>query len=269
MNIPVTISRQRRKFPFLYGAPDIPVDKAKIVAKLDVMKLEGWKDLEDMTIEELNELQAEAEGAIIDINEYGFTGFDNPHDRTIIEAREAIKQQRRKTLDKQYEERARQDDRLHAFMTAANFIKRAIDSLEEAHQIEPNPTFYAAHMPEYDYEIDPSAMSDGELNYFVRKYDPHIFGNPFPDHAVFAYLKTPEAKAAAAEFKEYNEAFQERMEIMRANYAAAREELSERNRAAQEKAIERAEKRNQLDMKDKNDVLADLMNRIEELEASK
>lgn len=257
----------RRKFSFLYPQPDIPADKAKIVAKLDIMKLDGWKALESMTLQELDDLQAEAESAVIFVDEYGFTGLDNEHDHTIIEAREAIKRQRIKTRNKQYDERARQDNRRNALMSAAKHIMQAADQLEKAQQIKLDPSYYASLLPRYDHEVDVSAMTDGELEYFIRTYDPSIVGNPFPDHSVFALLKSPAAKSVAAELKEQNEIFSERYEIMCANYEAARAEQTRRRDEEREKAETLAATKRQINGTDTSDVIADLVNRIEELES--
>ena len=256
----------RRKFPFLYSQPDIPADKAKVVARLDIMKLDGWRALESMTLEELDELQAEAEGAIVSVDEFGFTGFDNEHDKTIIEAREAIKMQRIKTRNRKYEELAKQDERRDCLVCAALSINKALNMLEKAQEIEPDPKYCEGLLPRYDYEIDPSDMTDGELDYFVRHYDPSQIANPFPDHSVLNLLKTPAAKTLAAEVKKHNEAFQERYEIMRTNYGAARAEQSRRRDEARAKAETLAATKRQISETDTSDVIADLMSRIEELE---
>lgn len=257
----------KRKFPFLYGKPDIPVDKAKVVAKLDLMKLDGWKALEEMTLDELNELQAEAEGAIVSVNEFGFTGFDNEHDRAIIEAREAIKQQRRKVIDKKYEERAKQDQRRNDIVCAANFINRAANLLEEAAATEQDPVYCEGILPRYGYEIDPAAMTDGELDNFINNNHPSMVADPFPDYSTLELLKTPTAKKLAAEVKKHNEAFQKRHEIMRTNYEAAKAEQARRRDEAREKAEALAAAKREIGFTDTNDVIADLVNRIEELES--
>ena len=163
MDAPAQRRATRRKFPFLYGNPDIPADKMKIAAKLDIMKLDGWKALESMTIDELDALQAEAESAIINVDEFGFTGFENEHDRAIIEAREAIKQQRIRTRKKIYDERTKQDQRRNNLICAALSINKAVNLLEEAAKTEQDPVYCGGLLPRYDHEIDPSDMSDGEL----------------------------------------------------------------------------------------------------------
>lgn len=269
MGVPIIEAMTRRKFPFLFEQPDIPADKAKVVARLDIMKLDGWRALESMTIDELNELQAEAESAVFSVDEYGFVDFSNEHDKTILEARKAINDQRHRIRQRESDKQTRQIKRRNVITEAAEHIRAAANLVETAYGIEPDAKYCEGLLPRHDYKIDPSSMTDGELDYFTRHHNPSEVANPFPDYSVLELLKTPTAKKLAAEVKKHNEAFQERYEIMRTNYAAARaEQLRRRDKAAKNAEAIAASKK-ELKNASMDDVVADLMNRITELESGR
>ena len=259
-----TTANLRKRFPFLYPEPDVPFDKAKIVAKLDLMMLDGWKALEDLTIEELNELQAAAESAVMETDDYGFALDYNDHHKTIFEAREAIKAQRWKLQQEKTEKYLEQSKRRGMISGAANLIIEAINLIEEAYKIEPSPFAWNPMLPSQCEAIDPSTMTVADLNAVIRETNSDKTRMPLPDYSMIAMLKTPAAKAIAEELKEQDEVYRKRIEVSQSNRMAARVELSQREKKDAETATLNKEINENI-----NDVVAELRNRIAELEAGK
>ena len=242
----------------------IPRDKAKVVERLDAMKRDNWRALEGMTIDELNALQAEAEGAVVVVDDFGFASLDSPHDRTIMEAREAIKDQRYKIRRREADASLEQIQRHNAIVEAASHIRAAADCIETAHNMKRDPSHYLNRVPAQLAAIDAATMTDYELQATMREYDEERQRAQAPDHRLFAMMNTPAAKAITAELKEQNEAQAARIEAARVNSAAAREELDRR-----EVDTARTAARNMLLQANLDDVIAEMQGRITELEASK
>ena len=254
----------RKRKPAPWFNDQIPRDKAAVVARLDKMKNDGWRALESMTIEELDELQKEAEGAAWYIDEFGFVGTDNAHDRTILETREAIKDQRYKIRRRESDAHLEQIHRHNAIVEAASHIRAALDCIEAAQRIERDTSCYLNAVPAKLPAIDAATMTDYELQATIREYDNELQSTSAPDHQLFAMMNTPTAKAIAAELKEQNEARAARIEIARVNRLAAREELERRKVDTVKKAVRKEVLQANLD-----DVITELQGRITELEASK
>ena len=241
----------------------IPRDKAKVVERLDAMKRDNWRALEGMTIDELNALQAEAEGAVVVVDDFGFASLDSPHDRTIMEAREAIKDQRYKIRQAIEDKRMEQIRRRNLIAEAAHHIGVARDLVESASRIERDADYWAHLVPRKPQPLDVDNMTDGELMHAIRECDAGLH-NPLPSYELFALLDTPASKALADELKEQNEAHQAKAEMMLANREAARAELERRKVNA---AV--SEARKEVINANLDDIVIELENRIKELEASR
>ena len=254
----------RKRKPAPWYNDEIPRDKAAVVAKLNKMKNDGWRALESMSLEELDALQAEAEGAIYYVDDFGFTGLHTAHDRAIMEAREAIKDQRYKIRQREADAHLEQIHRFNAVVEAASHIRAAVDCIEAAQRIKRDPSFYLNVVPAELPAIDVTTMTDGELKAAERGYSDELSNAREPDHRLFAMMNTPGAVAIAAELKEQNEARAARIDMAMANSKAAREELERR-----EVDTVKAAARNEILQANLDEVLTELQGRIEELEASK
>ena len=254
----------KKRQPKPWFGYQIPRDKAAVVARLDKMKSDGWRALESMTIEELDALQEEAEGASWYVDDFGFVGVDNDHDRTILEARAAINDQRHKIRQREADANLEQIHRHNAIAEAASHIRAALDCIETANNMERDPSHYLNAVPAPLPAIDAATMTDIELRVAMREYDEERQRAKAPDHKLFAMVNTPAAKAIAAELKKQNEASAARIKTAMTNSKAAREELERREFEAAKSVA-----RNEILQTNLNDVIAELQGRIEELESSR
>lgn len=254
------------RFAGFFNENDIPRAKRQVVARLEAMEADNWRALEGMSIEELDALRAEAEGAYIGADDLGYTSvsLDNPHDRMIARARAAISDQRFKVRQAIEDRKLEQIKRRNLIAEAAHHIGAAVDLVEAARQISRDPEYWAHLVPRKPQPIDVDSMTDGELRGVIRECDEGGLHNPLPAASLFALLNTPASKALADELKEQNEAHQAKAEMLLANRAAARVELDKRKVNA---AV--SEARKEVISANLDDIVIELENRIKELEASR
>ena len=238
---------------------DIPEDKAATVARLDAMRRDGWAALDSMSEAELAALEGEVDGAMV-VN----MSVDHPHAVALQDARRAIKHRRSAFRRGYLLKHTAQSDRYKNIVYACSHIRKATELLDKAHEVAPDPNLDVNRAPEPFRPIDVTVMSDAELAQAIRVYEAELHREPPADFCVVAQLRTPAAKAIAAELKDRQEAFDALVASARINVDAARRELARRKKEEAERAERVAEIQANLTA-----VVADLQGRIADLEAGK
>lgn len=119
-------------------------------------------------------------------------------------------------------------------------------------------------MPEPFPPIDAQSMTDEELTGIIEQCKSVLNRKPSYDWRVIALLKTPAAKAIAAEEKKREEARAALAESARANLEAANAELEKRRNMQAEEEAHAADMQAHI-----VDIVADLQSRVKDLESAK
>lgn len=169
----------------------ITEQKAEVVKRLDEMRADNWRALEDMDAAELDALEAEIDGAAVVLD------WGHPHNEARKRGYQAIRAERQKREVKRLEAERVQRSRSHNIHLAAQNIRTATQALEDAwaipyEQVEYEPLPY----------IDVVAVSDDELEQARVKCLSIV--QPFPiaageDALAIRVIKTDAARGIAKE----------------------------------------------------------------------
>lgn len=206
----------------------IPEEKAAIVARLDGMKCRDWAQVKAMGAAELDALEADIDSAVV----IGLDYF-HPHAQAIRDARKAVSKRRHAIKVEAMERDQRQRNRIDLIQQAENALQTAIEKLDAAYSIEPDPKYYAVPTLE---PIDAATMTDEELTAVIRQCEQYATRRPIAAHDALAAIKTPAAKAIAAELKANAAAVETFKQAARANMDAAHAELARRDKLREEQA---------------------------------
>lgn len=215
---------------------EIPADKAAIIERAREMEAGDWKALEGMTDAELDEWEAELEGAYVyQKGAHGSAKYNVrpiPHNKTRLDAISAVTAERSRR-QREYNERSRNKlVRDQSIVDGAKAAREAVELLNRADSLDAG-LFYEVPEPP---EMDVARASDAELDKMaatcrdIEKADRdwNLTGRTAEMAASVAMVKTEAAERIAAELAEIAKKHADRASGARSLLDAIREEEERR-----------------------------------------
>lgn len=207
--------------------------KAEIVARLDQMRANGWKELESMTGDELAALHDEVDEANVILNDLD----PNPHNRIRFDAYAAIKAERLKRSRAAWDRQQKQQTRRDNINRAVNNIREAIELIDVANgipdcsrQVQEPPTIDVANA------TDIQLQTAREECWKIANLEPSTAED---DAKLIQLLKTPASKAVSNGLREHGQEYEARQAQARElrESIIAEQERRDAVRAAEEEAL--------------------------------